>query len=233
MTTVTVQEPQVAAAGAVLRARLEGSHRREAVRTLQHGCHKLGPDARCPSCRGPVVIGATVRVVHGPGCRRRGAIAAAATGVVHPVAEAAGAPHAAVPAAEPTPAEVERPARLEGCERHPHRHRGRHRPYRAPGCDWTSQAPSMAAQEETRRRDQEIGRREEQEICRHGGIRPWVVLRWFVSGCRVAVEGWLATVRGVIRWAGGRLAVWVHFDDGWAPELWALDDLARFACAAA
>lgn len=58
----------------------------------------------------------------------------------------------------------------------------------------------------------------EREAEAEDGIRPWVVLRWFVSGCRVFVGGWRATVRGVIRRIGGRLKVWVDFDAGWASE---------------
>ncbi len=49
-------------------------------------------------------------------------------------------------------------------------------------------------------------------------IRPCVVLRWFVSGCRVWCQGWRATVRGVIRHVNGRFWVWVDFDAGWAGE---------------
>jgi hypothetical protein len=67
----------------------------------------------------------------------------------------------------------------------------------------------------------------EGRALRRAGIRPWVVLRWLVAGCRVKVGGWLATVRGIIRPADHRLKVRVEFDDGWAPEdcfIWADPD---------
>jgi hypothetical protein len=46
------------------------------------------------------------------------------------------------------------------------------------------------------------------------GVRAGLVARWFVSGCRVTVQGWAATCRRIVRQAG-RLLVYVDFDDGW------------------
>ena len=221
--TVTVQERReaAAAAGAELRVRLEVSHRREAARTLA----TTSAGKRCPSCQGPVVHGQTVRVAHAPGCRRRAAMVAAVPRLAARLCAAVSMPTPAFPAAsQPSqlpasaagPPEAE-PARLEGRERHSHR-QGRRRSRLRRDCVYTSQAPAMAEAEEARRREQEIGRAEEQETHRHGGIRPSVVLRWFVSGCRVMVEGWLATARRIVCGEDGRLKIWVDFDDGWKPE---------------
>jgi hypothetical protein len=218
--TVAVQERREAAAatGAELRARMENSHRREAARTLV----TTSAGNRCSSCQGPVVHGQTVRVAHAPGCRRRAAMVAAAPRLAARLCAAVSMPVLAVPSGS-QPAQVPVPAaeppgagpvRLEGRERHPHRQRSRPRREGV----YTSQAPAMAEAEEARRREQEIDRAEEQETGRHGGIRPWVVLRWFVSGCRVTVEGWLATARRIVCGEDGRLKVWVDFDDGWMSE---------------
>jgi hypothetical protein len=60
-----------------------------------------------------------------------------------------------------------------------------------------------------------------------------VVRAWRVDGCRIAVDGWPATVRGEVQVAGGALSVRLDFDD-WPrdehpeiPEWWTLEDLAR------
>jgi hypothetical protein len=180
--------------GAVWRARLADSHRREAARTLAAGDHKIGVAARCPSCRGPVLIGATVRIAHAAACaaqaRRASRAAARRTAgvrLVTPDAEACALPVSA-PAPEPGP-------RLEGTRRHPHRQRRRGRlRHRSRAC--TPQTP---------------GER------KHGGIRPWVVRHWFVSGSRVSVQGWAGTARSVIcRW--GRVLVRVELDE--CPQGW-------------
>ncbi len=212
------------------------AYRAEAAAHLVADAKALGKAPACVHCRAPVTVGVRVRIRHMPGCavaavkaavrtraRRTGRAAwppettSAACQPAPPLAEPAEAPCAAAGtrAGPPQIADV-RPG-----VRHRNRNGCRPRRRRRQRGSYTSQAPALAAQEEMRHRRE----REEEQIGRHGGIRPWVVLRWFVSGCRVAVNGWLASVRGVIHWADGRLKVWVGFDDGWAPEHWALDDV--------
>ncbi len=181
--------------GAALRARLADSRRREAARTLAAGDHKIGAGGRCPSCRGPVRIGATVRIAHAAACAaqalrasRAAARLAAGVRVVTPDAAAC-----ALPASAPAP---EREPCLEGPRRHPHRQRRRRR-LRHRARAYTSQTPGSE-----RKRD---------------GIRPWVVRRWFVSGSRVSVQGWAGTARNVVcRW--GRVLVQVELDE--CPQGW-------------
>ena len=213
------------AGGAEWRARLEASHRAEAVALAaepvweppESEADETGEarpvPGQCPRCRARVNVGVTVAIRHRPGCAVA-AVKAAVCARARRTGRVACPPAAA---AEPLAAVADvRPAL-----RHRNRNGCRPRRRRRQRGSYTSQAPALAAQEEMRHRRE----REEEQIRRHGGIRPWVVLRWFVSGCRVAVNGWLASVRGVIHWADGRLKVWVGFDDGWAPEQWALDDV--------
>jgi hypothetical protein len=71
------------------RERLADGQRREAAvaaRTLASGDHVVGPGARCALCRGPVVVGATVRVVHATTCPRRATLARARTAATAGVA---------------------------------------------------------------------------------------------------------------------------------------------------
>src|SRR6266566_8027498 len=98
---------------------------------------------------------------------------------------------------------------MDGRERHPHRRRRRHQPGRERGRVYTSQAPRTEAEEDMRR----------------GGARPWVVLRWFVSGARVLCAGFLATVRRIVRDEYGRLCVRVDFDDWDDPQPYPFADL--------
>jgi hypothetical protein len=181
--------------GAVWHARLADSHRREAARTLAGGDHKLGAAARCPSCRGPVMIGATVRIAHAAACARqalraRRAAARTAAGVCLTAPDSAAC---ALPASAPAP---EGKPRLEGPRRHPHRQRVRRR-LRHRARAYTSQTPGSER--------------------KHDGIRPWVVRRWFVSGSRVIVQGWTGTARSVVcRW--GRVLIQVELDE--CPQGW-------------
>jgi len=190
---VRVQATAGAAALAQVPAvQLADAGRREAARRLSAGEHKAGAGACCQSCRGPVMIGATVRIAHAASCARRAAMTAAR-------AAAARAARPAAPAvSEPAPVTV--PARRPApARRHPPV------PEQRTGPGQHQDRPSCARRSRQARADQELGQ---------AGIRPHVVLRWFVSGCRIAVSGWLATARKVIRGAGGRLKVVVEYADG-------------------
>jgi hypothetical protein len=186
---------RIADDGAVWRARLADSHRREAAQTLAAGDHKLGAAARCPSCRGPVLIGATVRIAHAPACttqaRRASRSAARRSAGIRPVTTAAAA--CGRPASAPAAEHVRRP---EGTRRHSQRQRTPGRLRHHSGA-YTLQTP----------------------VSRHtrGGIRPRVVRHWFVSGARVSVQGWAGTARSVIcRW--GRVLIQVELDE--CPQGW-------------
>jgi len=182
-----------AALAQVPAVQLADAGRREAARRLSAGEHKIGAGACCPCCRGPVLIGATVRIVHAVSCARRAAMTAAraaAGRAARPAAPAASAPAlATVPARRPAPAPQTpaRPAVPVPAQRS------------GPGQPADRACPPGPR---TARADQEL---------RQAGIRPQVVLRWFVSGCRVRVGGWLATARKVFRGAGGRLKVLVDY----------------------
>lgn len=180
------------------RARVADRERREAALALASGDHKLGSGARCPACRGRVVIGETVRVMHAASCSRRAALARARA------AAAAGAVRRrpAVPARTEKPGTVSvfRAGEAAAGQRKPHsaRHAGRYS--RGRDRAWTSQSAGGAGRAPRR------------------GVRPSVVAAWSVTGCRVRVGEWAATVTGPVRRAGEGLVVPVEFDDGWNPE---------------
>lgn len=195
------------------RARRADRERREAALTLS------SQDSRCPICRGPVVIGATVRTVHATSCPRRIALAkarkAAASGqVIRRVAvpsqtrarttkDLVSVPRQTGPVAAQQLAEGERP----------------HSVRRPKELDWTQAS-------------QPAGRESWPPRCR---FRPAVMQAWRVDGCRIHVDGWPAIVRGQVRMIGERPAVRLDFDDydTWTredqaevPDWWDLEDLA-------
>jgi hypothetical protein len=176
----------------------ERRERREAVIALANGDHKIGPSSSCPLCGGPTVVGRTVRTVHATSCPRRvvmdraRAAAAAGAPVRRPVVAVEAVP-APLSAPEQVPADSARKS-VDVSIRHVNRQQhGR-------GCAWTSSG--MA--EVTR-----VPR------CR---VRPSAVLSLQVTGCRVRVGGWPATVTGPIRGGDGAYLVPVEYDVGWDPE---------------
>lgn len=189
---------------------------------------------RCPYCKGTATVGVTVGIRHEMSCprsrdrvRQRPQYSAGQVpqrpqqaARLGP-APASGGPEAtADPAASRPTYAPGRPQRLDGRERHPHRHGRQRRPGPQRRCEDTPQAPGTEAEDQGN-----AGSRP------WAGVRPWVVARWFVSGCRVKVQGWLATVRRIIRGKDGELKVHLDFDD-WPRDQyreiekwWALDYL--------
>lgn len=190
------------------RARRADRERREAALILS------SQGSRCRMCQGPVVIGATVRTVHTSACPRRITLAkarkAAASG--RPIRRVAvPAPTQARTAADP----VSLARKVEPT---------------------TAQQLADVTRPRTVRRWPQTAQPTVRESwpprCR---IRPKVVQAWRVDGCRVAVDGWPATVRGQIRMIGERPQARLDFDDygTWTredqaeiPDWWDLEDLA-------
>lgn len=230
--------PATAAAdGAMWRAWIEGSHRDEAAGHALHAPKLI--QGRCPRCRVSVSVGATVVIRHLPGCavaavkaaafaraRRTGRAVCPAT-VSAPAACSVPSRASAPPedGAEPDRGQSDVPAvaDVRPAMRHRNRHGRRSQGQEhGRGCGtYTTASPGFEPDPFDL----------ERESKPQDGIRPWVVLRWFVSGCRVVVQGWVATVRGVIRRKDGKLKARLDFDD-WprnvhseVPEWWALDYL--------
>lgn len=181
------------------RARRADLERREAALTLS------AQDSRCPLCRGPVVIGATVRTVHATSCPRRIALVKARKEAARRVA-------APAPAALAELAPVPRQRGPETAQQLPELTR-----------PVISQHPKQAAQPAVR-----------ESRPHRRSLRPEVMQAWRVDGCRVTVDGWPATVRGQVRMAGERPEVRLDFDDydTWTredqaeiPDWWDLEDL--------
>lgn len=179
------------------RVRAADRERGEAALTLASGDHKLGTGgACCPVCKGPVVIGATVRVVHAASCARRVALektrkAAAEGKTLRRPARVQARVAKPKPALGPCAVEQPKTPAFQHVNRHPHQ-RGR---------NWAPQASRASVQPPR---------------CR---IRTSVIQAWQVRGCRVRVGSYAATVTGPIRQADtDMLIVPVAFDDGWDPE---------------
>lgn len=194
------------------RARQADRERREAALTLASGDHVLAPGGCCPRCGGPTVIGRTVRTVHTVSCPRRAALvrarktAAAGAPLRRPAPTTVPAPHKVESA--PSPHAAEQPKASV-------RHVNRHQAVRARAVEPQPARPERP----TRPR-----------------IRPQVVQAWRVTGTRITVDGWPATVISEIRIIGGVPSVRLDFDDydTWTredqaeiPDWWDLADLAR------
>ena len=153
-------------------AQAEAARRREAIRVLTLGWHTVGAGARCPLCRGPVVVGATVRIAHARACPR-------ARHGLHLAAVPRPAP---VP--QPEPRKSCRPAAAAACApASPARRRHRCRSSRG------------------RRRQARPAQRAcyYERFGRHEQIRPG---RWFISGARVKACGQTGTARRLTGSAG-------------------------------
>lgn len=178
------------------RAREADRERGEATLTLASGNHKLGTSPCCPLCKGPVVVGETVRVVHAASCARRAAIEKTRKAVAEGKTVRRLVPvqvRPAGPETAPAPRAVEQPktTAFGHASRYPHQ-RDR---------DWTK--PVNTVTRPPRRR-----------------IRTSVVRSWQLRGSKVRVGGYAATVTGPVRQADehNTLLVPVAFDDGWEPE---------------
>lgn len=177
------------------RARQADRERGEATLTLASGNHKLGSGPCCPLCKGPVMVGETVRVVHAASCARRVAIEKTRKAVSEGKTVRRLVPVQARPAEPetiPAPRAAEQPKTtvFRHVNRYPHQ-RDR---------DWTRPASTAA------------------RTPRHR-IRSGVVSSWQLRGCKVQVGGYAATVTGPVRQADKTtIIVPVAFDDGWDPE---------------
>jgi len=160
---------------------------------------------RCSECAAVAVVdrGAWVRVAHSEACSRRRRVRGPAVTVrrrrrLAACASAARPRRPQPPSADHVPAAETETTEPQGQS--------------AAGCT----SPEARVRHANRRR------RPRNYARRHGsytrqvrtGVRAGLVARWFVSGCRVTVQGWAATCRRIVRQAG-RLLVYVDFDDGW------------------
>lgn len=187
-------------------ARRADRERREAALILS------AEPSRCPQCKGPVVIGATVRVVHAATCPRQRAMIRAKR------AAAAG-----TPVRRPVAADVPAPRTAE------------------PGPGRETAVPAASVRHANRQSDLQQHARTGQSgspvrRLSKPRIRPAVVQSWRVAGTRITVDGWPATVASEIRTVNGVPSVRLDFDDfdDFAPEdqaeipdWWDLEDLTR------
>ena len=215
------------AGGAEWRARLEASHRAEAVALAaepvweppESEADETGEarpvPGQCPRCRARVNVGVTVAIRHRPGCAVA-AVKAAVRARARRTGRAACPPETASAACQPAPPLAE-PAEA---------------PCAAAGTSaGTPQIPDVRPA--VRHRNRRRGRDRVRRSCGayssrlRAGIRPGLVARWFVSGTRVLAEGLAGTARR-LQLVGGQ--IWAAVDlDGWpgTTRWFTLFDLAR------